>query len=233
MKPRIIVALDFSSLKPAQQLIEMLAPEGAIFKVGKELCTVAGVPAVVDMIHRYGGDVFLDLKYHDIPNTVASAVAAASEMGVWMVNMHVSAGPRAMEAAVKRKGKSTKLIGVTILTSMDDVECRMIYQESTRTMTGNFMQLAWDAGLDGVVCSAHELDIIRQLPSRDKPFTPVVPGIRPKWAETGDQSRITTPAQALRQGAQFLVIGRPITRPPDQFNGPLEAYRAIVEEINA
>lgn len=230
-KTGIIVALDVSSLKEAEGLVEMLASEVDAFKIGMQLCTAEGVEPVVKAIHAQGGDVFLDLKYHDIPNTVAAAVKVASDMGIWMLNMHVSAGVSAMKAAAKAKSSDTKLIGVTVLTSLDDIECREVYGESARTTAGNFIQLAHDARLDGAVCSPHELSIIKQLPEGGMGFLAVTPGIRPEWSVTGDQKRFTTPAQALSAGSDYMVIGRPITAPPDDMT-PLVAVRRIKEETS-
>ncbi len=232
-KTGIIVALDVPRLSEAEELIETLAPEVDAFKIGMELCTAEGTASAVKLIHSKGGDVFLDLKYYDIPNTVAGAVRAASDLGVWMVNMHVSAGSKAMEEAIKAKSKDLKLIGVTVLTSFDDGGCRQIYGENVRTMAGNFILLAYEAGLDGVVCSPKELDMVEEITVGASlgGFITVTPGIRPKWAATGDQKRIMTPSQALAAGSDYLVIGRPITNPPNDMT-PLEAVRKIKEEID-
>jgi len=226
--PQIIVALDFADAVTALALVDQLSPNLCGLKVGKELFTAAG-PHLVEALVEKGFKVFLDLKFHDIPNTVAKACEAASRLGVWMLNVHASGGLAMMEAAkegVARSGQQPLLIAVTVLTSMDQTSLHQI------GVTGNLQdqvlklaQLTQQAGLDGVVCSAQEAPVLRQHLGAD--FCLVTPGIRPAEAKSDDQTRIVTPAKALQLGASYLVIGRPIT----QAQHPLAALQAIVTEI--
>ena len=216
----IIVALDFPSSAPALSLAEQLDPTLCRVKVGKELFTREG-PVLVKALVNSGFDVFLDLKFHDIPNTVAAAVAAAAELGVWMVNVHASGGPRMMEAARKAldpmKDSAPLLTAVTVLTSMEQAELMQVgVTRALEEQVCELAQLAERSGMDGVVCSAQETIMLRTLVAND--FCLVTPGIRPEDSERGDQRRVATPAQAVRNGSDYLVIGRPITRadsPPD------------------
>jgi orotidine-5'-phosphate decarboxylase len=228
---RIIVALDFPAAGPALELAERLDPALCKLKVGKELFTLAG-PDLVRHLVAQGFDVFLDLKFHDIPHTVAQACKAAASLGVWMMNVHALGGRQMLEAA--REALDTvgaerpRLIAVTILTSMGPADLAEI--GLTGTPEDNVLRLAaltQDAGLDGVVCSSREVAALRQ--ARGPDFTLVTPGIRPAGSAAGDQKRIMTPAEALRSGSDYLVIGRPITRADD----PLAALQAIQAEIAA
>ncbi|WP_274968001.1 orotidine-5'-phosphate decarboxylase [Succinimonas amylolytica] len=229
--PRIIVALDFATEREADALVARLDPARARLKIGKEMFTRFGP----EMVRRYQGqgfEIFLDLKFHDIPNTVARAVAGAAELGVWMVNVHAMGGEKMMTMAaeaLQEFGKDRpKLIAVTVLTSMDASQLSGVgIMDTVENEVTRLAVLARNSGLDGVVSSAREAGIIRKsIPGE---FLIVTPGIRPKWAETNDQIRIVTPADALRGGSDYLVIGRPITRSQD----PLEALRLISEEIEA
>ncbi len=228
--PRIIVALDYSSTKQALELVEGLNPKRCRLKVGKELF-VRGGPQLVERLVADGYDVFLDLKFHDIPNTVARACEAAADLGVWMVNVHTLGGRRMMEAArdaLDKRQSRPLLIGVTILTSMareDLEEVRLPGDPEANVL--HLAGLAERAGLDGVVCSPKEVAALRRQISGD--FRLVTPGIRPLWAATGDQKRITTPWDAIELGSSYLVIGRPVTGASD----PLDALRKIEEEIGA
>lgn len=233
MKPtsaRIIVALDYDRPAAALELAGRLDPGACRLKIGKELFTRAG-PALVEQLIGRGFDVFLDLKFHDIPNTVARACAAAAELGVWMLNVHAQGGRRMMEAArdaLEASGPRPRLIAVTVLTSLSDADLREIgYNDTAAAVAKRLAALAAEAGLDGVVCSAREGPALRQACGDD--FLLVTPGIRPAGIEGGDQRRVTTPADAVRNGADFLVVGRPITAAAD----PLAALRAIQEEIDA
>lgn len=226
--PRIIVALDYPNARDALALAARLDPKLCRVKVGKELFTASG-PAFVEKLRNTGFGVFLDLKYHDIPNTVAGACRAAAELGVWMINVHALGG-RAMMAAAREAiaGSTTRprLVAVTLLTSlgtgdMEEVGLGGSPQEAVLKLA----RLAQACGLDGVVCSAHEAAALRR--QRGKEFLLVTPGIRPAEAGRDDQSRVATPRQAVADGADYLVIGRPITRAPD----PLAALRAINAEI--
>ena len=226
---RVIVALDYPGMEPALAMARQLDPTKCRVKVGKELFTRAG-PVIVDALHKMGFDVFLDLKFHDIPNTTAKAVRAAAEMGVWMVNVHASGGRRMMEAARNElalvNGANTLLIAVTVLTSMeqDDLQGIGLNVEPLEQVK-RLAALTELSGLDGIVCSAQEVSPLREIIGRD--FKLVTPGIRPADADVGDQKRIMTPAEALRAGSDYLVIGRPITKA----SSPVDALLKIDEEL--
>ena len=226
--PKIIVALDYAEASKALQLVQRLDPGLCRLKVGKELFTAAG-PALVEQLVNQGYGVFLDLKFHDIPSTVAKACEAASRLGIWMLNVHASGGLAMMQAAregVAKSGKSPKLIAVTVLTSMDQSTLNQLgVQGSLEDQVLRLARIAQQAGLDGVVCSAQESSALRTALGQD--FCLVTPGIRPASASADDQSRIVTPSDALRLGASYLVIGRPITQAPD----PLLALQDIHREI--
>jgi orotidine-5'-phosphate decarboxylase len=227
---RLIVVLDYPDLDSALAMADNLDPGLCRVKVGKELFTRAG-PEVLRVLKARGFEVFLDLKYHDIPNTVAQAVLAAAEAGVWMVNVHASGGARMMEAArdaiTKVPTESRPLlIGVTVLTSMSQEELNALgVSGSLEDQVIRLARLAKDSGLDGVVCSALEAARIKQACGPD--FVTVTPGIRPAGSSANDQTRIMTPAQAVRSGADYLVVGRPITAASD----PMEATKQILAEI--
>jgi len=223
----VIVALDFPNAETAMALAERLDPSLCRVKVGKELFARSG-PQLVRQLVAMGFDVFLDLKYHDIPNTVAGAVAAAADLGVWMVNVHASGGRAMMEAARKalpEDGK-TLLIAVTVLTSMGQEDLAEInVPVSPDEQVVALASLTRDSGLDGVVCSAKETTVLREKLGDD--FLLVTPGIRPAGDSVNDQKRVMTPAQAIASGSNYLVIGRPVTQADD----PTEKLRAIMAEI--
>ena len=208
---RIIVALDYSNETDALKMADQLDPDRCRLKVGKELFTSEG-PQIVKQLQGRGFDIFLDLKFHDIPNTTAAACAAAADLGVWMVNVHAMGGRRMMEAARKAVSSSDALlIGVTVLTSMESSDLLEIGVKYTpREMVTCLANLASESGLDGLVCSAHEAHEMRTTHGDE--FCLVTPGVRPEGAEQGDQRRTMTPAEALASGASYLVIGRPITK---------------------
>jgi orotidine-5'-phosphate decarboxylase len=228
-EPRIIVALDFSAAAPALELVEQLDPARCRLKVGKEMFTRFG-PGFVAGLSGRGFEVFLDLKFHDIPNTVAAACKAAADLGVWMINVHASGGRPMMEAARERLAGMARpplLIAVTVLTSLDagdlqDIGCPGDPAERVLRLA----RLAQGAGLDGVVCSPLEAYFVRQDLGRD--FLLVTPGVRPAGAATKDQKRVMTPRDAIDAGADYLVVGRPITAAPD----PMQALEAIELEIS-
>ena len=225
----LLVALDCDSLCAADRLAANLDPSLCRLKVGKELFTYAG-PKVLEKLHKRGFEVFLDLKFHDIPNTVAGAVRAAAELGVWMVNVHASGGERMMQAAVEAieeaEAHKPLLIAVTVLTSMETQDLKQIglpYEPIEQVQ--RLGRLAINSGMDGLVCSANEVRALRaQL--GEAPCL-VTPGIRPAGSEQGDQRRVATPASALAAGSSYLVIGRPITQADD----PAAALRDIAAEI--
>lgn len=227
--PQIIVALDFPSDQPALALVDQLDPAKCRLKVGKELFTRSG-PALVRDLQSRGFDVFLDLKFHDIPNTTSAAVAAAADLGVWMVNVHASGGEKMMTACRNRLESFGKdrplLIAVTVLTSMGPEDLAGIgITDSPEAQVSRLATLTRNCGLDGVVCSAQEAPALKAEQGKD--FKLVTPGIRPLSADKGDQQRIMTPTDALKAGSDYLVIGRPITQAAD----PLAALEAIHSEV--
>ena len=228
--PRVIVALDYPGPADALALAGHLDPARCRLKVGKELFTAAG-PALVEELNGRGFGVFLDLKFHDIPATVAAACRAAANLGVWMLNVHASGGRRMLEAAagaVQQSSQRPLLTGVTVLTSLSaDEFAELGYQRDIPAQVAALAVLSEQCGLDGVVCSAQEAAMLRdQLPRN---FRLVTPGIRPAGSDAGDQRRTMTPAGAIRAGVDYLVIGRPITRAAD----PLAALQTIEEEISS
>ncbi len=227
--PRIIVALDFADATAAIELVQRLEPSMCRVKVGKELFTAAG-PALIEQLVARGFGVFLDLKFHDIPNTVAAACRAALALGVWMLNVHALGGRRMMQAAREAVGArgDVKLIAVTVLTSMDDGDLADVgIAGPAATAAVKLASLAKECELDGVVCSAREAIALRA--ACGPAFCLVTPGIRPAQAAADDQQRIVTPAEAIANGADYLVVGRPVTRAPD----PLRALEAIVRDTGA
>jgi len=224
---RIIVALDFNSGEQALNLTNRLDPALCRLKIGKELFTAAG-PGLVEKLISAGFDIFLDLKYHDIPNTVASACKVAASMGVWMINVHALGGRKMLSAAREAIAPGTaRLIAVTLLTSMDQDDLNDIgLQGNPEQIVSRLALLTQDCGLDGVVCSALEVKALRQLVNAD--FNLVTPGIRPVDNSVDDQKRIATPAQAIQNGSDYLVIGRPITQAQD----PLAVLQQINQEID-
>ena len=228
MRSPIVIALDFTSAQQALAFADNIDPLQARLKVGKELFTYAG-PNLVRELHQRGFEVFLDLKFHDIPNTVASAVAAAADLGVWMVNLHASGGRRMMTAASERLAKgnyNTLLTAVTVLTSMEASDLLEVgITQSPENQVISLADLTSNCGLDGVVCSAHEASMLRARLGKD--FVLVTPGIRPADYPSDDQRRIMTPVQAMAAGSSYLVIGRPIT----QAKNPSAALAAICTEL--
>ena len=225
----VIVALDSPSMAVALTLADTLDPKLCRLKVGKELFTRSG-PAIIDALHQRQFEVFLDLKFHDIPNTTAQAVLAAAEMGVWMVNVHASAGFEAMTLAKRRlvdNNHKTLLIAVTVLTSMNTDNLKQIgVNDGLDAQVSRLAQLTQQAGLDGVVCSAQEAKVLKQLCGAN--FKLVTPGIRLLEDSSDDQQRICTPKQALDEGADYLVIGRSIT----QASNPTAKLEQILQGIH-
>lgn len=226
---RIIVALDFASGEQAAAFVNRLTPGSCRLKVGKELFTREG-PALVRRFVDQGHDVFLDLKFHDIPNTVARACEAAAALGVWMMNVHASGGSKMMQAARQAldavDGRRPLLIAVTVLTSMgrDDLaELGLAVEPEQQVL--RLASLTRTAGLDGVVCSPREAAMLRTTVGAG--FTLVTPGVRPQGAAMDDQTRVLTPADAIRQGADYLVMGRPIIRAED----PLAVLAQVNREL--
>ncbi|MCX8580638.1 orotidine-5'-phosphate decarboxylase [Gilliamella sp. B3482] len=230
MSSPIIVAVDFSDTKSAWNFIDQVDPKDCRLKIGKELFTHAG-PDFIRQIKQKGFDIFLDLKFHDIPNTVAKAVAAAADLGVWMTNVHASGGVRMMEAAkdaLYSYGKDAPmLIAVTVLTSMESSDLKEIgINVSPLEQATKLALLAKNCGLDGVVCSAKEVQSFRTRLGSD--FKLVTPGIRPAGSTPDDQRRIMTPQRAQAAGSDYLVIGRPITQAED----PTKALHTILTTLD-
>ena len=229
MTSKIIVALDYEKEAEALALVDQIDPSLCRLKVGKEMFTTLGMN-FVKQLHQRNFDVFLDLQYHDIPNTVARAVRSAADLGVWMVDLHASGGLRMMEEAkriLEPYGKDAPLlIAVTVLTSMEDLDLLQIgINASPREQVLRLAHLTQRAGLDGVVCSPQEVEILRNACGED--FKLVTPGIRPIGADFGDQRRVMTPTAAIRAGSDYLVIGRPITKA----DNPAEVLRSINASI--
>ena len=226
--PRVIVALDFPDAAGALAIARRLDPQACRLKVGKELFTAAG-PELIEQLRNSGFEVFLDLKFHDIPNTVAAACSAAAELDVWMINVHALGGSAMMKAAgeaLARRARRPRIVAVTLLTSMGESDMQEVgLKGSPQELVGKLAQLAKRCGLDGVVCSAQEARELRRRCGPD--FLLVTPGIRPAGSGVDDQQRVATPRQALSDGANYLVIGRPITRATD----PLAALRGICAEL--
>jgi len=227
MKSKIFVALDVETKEKALEIVSDLKGLGACFKIGKQLFTSTG-PELVREIVGMGEDVFLDLKYHDIPNTVAKAGVAAAELGVKIFNVHASGGRKMMEAVRSEMNKLTNpplVLAVTILTSLGEEDIREVgFDRTIPEQIAKLAKLAQDSGMDGVVASPLEIELIRETCGKD--FKILTPGIRPAFAAVNDQKRIATPAEALRKGADFLVIGRPITAAENR----REAFLKILEE---
>ncbi len=227
--PKVVVALDFPTLSAAQTLLSRLDPTTCRVKVGKELFTRAG-PGFVERAVHQGFDVFLDLKFHDIPNTVSAACAVAADLGVWMVNVHASGGRRMMMAAAERLAHNRvrpHLIAVTVLTSLAEEDMAEIgWVGAPATQVSSLAALAEDSGLDGVVCSPREALALRAAHGAD--FLLVTPGVRPRGSDADDQRRVMTPADAICAGASYLVIGRPITAAVD----PQASLTAINAEVS-
>lgn len=225
----ILVALDYADKNAALAFVDNIDPRDCRLKVGKEMFTLYG-PQLVSELQQRGFEIFLDLKFHDIPNTVAHAVAAAAELGVWMVNVHASGGARMMSAAREALvpfGKDAPLlIAVTVLTSMEAEDLRGIgIEQSPADYAERLAKLTKACGLDGVVCSAHEATRLKNSCGKD--FKLVTPGIRPEGSAAGDQRRIMTPVEAVKAGVDYMVIGRPIT----QSAAPAETLCSILNSL--
>lgn len=221
---QLIVALDVDTFKEAKKIVDKIYPDAKIFKVGSQLFTACG-PRIVEYLNKKKAKIFLDLKFHDIPNTVASAVLAAARLGVYMLTLHAQGGREMMRAAVKAlrvfkksTGQSVpKMVGVTVLTSQ--------VRTDAKQAVAHLARLAKGCGLDGVVCSVQECGLVRRKMGKD--FLIVTPGIRPSGEAAQDQKRIATPRQAARAGSNFIVVGRPVVKA----KSPAQAARDIIEEL--
>lgn len=235
VKDKVILALDVDSAEKARALVSELKDYVGVYKVNS-LFNELG-PAIVEEINGNGGKVFLDLKYHDIPNTVANYARAATKLGVFMFNVHASGGFEMMKSAVESAKDASEdfsvkkplVLAVTVLTSIDEeaLNSELRVEGSVKDQVRHLAKLAKKAGMDGVVCSPKEIGIIREACGDD--FVIVTPGIRPEWAVTGDQKRITTPKDAVEAGSDYLVIGRPIRGAENK----VEAAKKILEEISS
>lgn len=227
--PRIIVALDMADAERAEAMAGRLDPALCRLKVGKELFTAAG-PTLLERLRARGFEIFLDLKFHDIPNTVAGACHVAAELGVWMINVHALGGRRMLEAAREAvdhvKGARPLVTAVTVLTSMSREDMTEVGLTGDPTyQVVRLAKLAQQSGMDGVVCSAHEAPMLRE--NHGTEFLLVTPGIRPAGSDAGDQRRVMTPKAALEAGSDYLVVGRPVTRAED----PMEVLQALHAEV--
>jgi orotidine-5'-phosphate decarboxylase len=234
-RERILVALDVPSLSEALTLVNQLKGRVGGFKVGLELCHSEGTNQVIQTISAAGGNVFLDIKLKDIPNTVAGATRVVTKPGVFMFNLHCDGGIAMMRASVEAARSVSEnpplIIGVTVLTSLSatDLHSDLGIVEDVEQYVVRLARLAKSAGLNGVVCSVKEVPAIKDACGQD--FITVTPGIRPLWAAANDQRRAVTPAQAIAAGSDYLVIGRPITNPPAEIGSPLDAVEKIIAEI--
>ncbi len=232
-KTELIVALDVPEFKDAERIVKELSPAVKYFKIGMQLFTACG-PSVVDMVHRYKREVFLDLKFHDIPNTVAQAAISSFKLGVFMFNVHAIGGDMMLSKLMQALFDESKILqkkrpivlGVTVLTSMDRQQLNRVgVIRSVKNEVVHLGKLCKLAGLDGVVCSGKEIELLRRVIGDD--FVLVVPGVRPKSALADDQKRIVTPTDAAKWGADYIVVGRPIIAHPD----PLQSAKDILAEI--
>jgi orotidine-5'-phosphate decarboxylase len=221
MTSPVFCPIDVPDLAAAQDMSRKVAPHVGGLKLGLEFF-VANGPSGVREIAKLGKPIFLDLKLHDIPNTVAGAVRSAAELGIEYLTIHTSGGPAMLKAAAEAAAGRVKLLGVSVLTSLDDADLVVVGQQGpVATQVGRLAKLAQECGLDGLICSPVEIALVRMCCGTG--FTLMVPGIRPPGSDAGDQKRVMTPAEAMKAGADWLVIGRPITAAPD----PAEAARAI------
>ncbi|VAW93636.1 Orotidine 5'-phosphate decarboxylase [hydrothermal vent metagenome] len=229
VKSPVIVALDYPNEKQTLEFINKINPEQCRVKVGKELFTVCG-PSIIETLQTKNFEVFLDMKFHDIPNTVARACSVAAELGVWMLNVHALGGCAMLRAARTAIDESTHkplLIAVTVLTSLSDIELNELgITETAKQAVIRLAKLAAAEKLDGVVCSAKEVSLLAQEISSD--FVLVTPGIRPEGSQTGDQKRVVTPQQAMASGSHYLVIGRPVTQAAE----PEKALDRIIDSLS-
>ncbi len=224
---QLIIALDYSDPGQARELVEKLNPLGVGFKVGLELFLAGGPPLVKELARR--SPVFLDLKFHDIPNTVAAAVKSAASLGVWMLNVHAAGGKKMLKAAreaLQDQKHKPILLAVTVLTSMDDQE---MAETGCPGTTGErvirLARLSAECGLDGVVCSPLEIDLVKNHVSGN--LLTLTPGIRPAGENAGDQVRIATPDRVIEAGGDYLVVGRPVTRAPDPYKAVQNIFAAM------
>jgi len=230
-RDRIIVALDTHDQAELLRLAKTLGPHVGSFKIGLEAVHAIGLKEAINIVAPYGrvrGCVFVDTKLHDIPNTMAGAAKAiVRHPSVTFFNVHASAGPSGMRKVAEAKGKA-RLLAVTVLTSLDDEECVRVYGDSTEDTVRRLADLTKECGVDGIICAPTDVEALRAAYPR---MLLVTPGVRPVWAAANDQKRFTTPGAAIRKGSTHLVIGRPITNPPEDVGSPLAAAALIADEI--
>ena len=230
MKDRLIVALDVDNVDDARKLVEVLAPSVWGFKVGLELITAQLGGLVTELILGSRSKVFWDGKLPDIRETNARAAKVSAEWGVHMLNVHANIGVKGMKAVVENCGNA-QVLAVTVLTSLSDDECKRSYGRSVKETVIEFADMALEAGVHGLVCSPRDLGVLSgEADARFRHLLKVTPGVRPTWADNNDQKRVMTPGEAIIEGADFLVVGRPITRPPDGMDSA-EAARRILDEV--
>lgn len=229
-KDRLIIALDVKTMDELKYFVDTLRPQVELFKIGYEAFVSIG-PQVIEQVHDMGGEVFLDLKFHDIPETMRRA--ARSCVGfrqVKMLSIHASADRKGIRAAVQNKDDSL-VLGVTLLTSLSPAECLEVYGGTPKETVTRFAMRLAEEGADGVICSAREARFIKAR-SKLKKLILVTPGIRPRWyTEQDDQSRFTTPTEAILAGADYLVVGRPVRNPPQEIGSPADAVKRIIDEM--
>ncbi len=229
-RERIILPLDVDSFETGKKLVQELAPYVGAFKVGYEFGYNFGWKESAEMVQAAGGHVFFDVKLNDIPNTVAGGVKALASLNPWLINVHASAGIEALKAAVANKGEA-KLFAVTVLTSISNDVSEHVFGKPAQEKVVEFAFDALEAGCDGIVCSAQELSLLAEHPELQK-LEKITPGIRPVWADANDQKRMLTPVAAVAAGADYLVIGRPITKPSVEVGTSVDAVKKVIEELN-
>ena len=233
LKDRIIVALDVDTVEQALNLILELGDSVGMYKVGLQLITRAGPEAFARIVQKHSSaQFFYDGKFNDIPNTVAAACRNASQLpGIRFMSVHASAGPTAMRSAQEAAG-DVDVLAITVLTSLDDAMCNTIFNECDREcLVGSFASEAAHSGVRGIVCSPKELPMLNAQGHPARRLIKVVPGIRPAWAQSNDHEAFDTPGRAIVDGADYLVIGRPITQPPSAIGSPVAAVHSIVREM--
>ena len=239
-KDRIILALDVDTPEKASKLVKELKDCVGCFKIGLQFITAMLRSIIVPttgreatliqvLFNELDGNIMWDGKFNDIPNTVGGASQEVAKIGVKMFNLHASAGSEAITKAVDNKGNAL-VLGVTVLTSIDEFECQSIFGAKPEKRVVHFAEMLNQQGADGVICSAKELEPISKALIAGN-FLKVIPAIRPKWAQKGDQKRVMTPGEAIKAGADYLVIGRPIRQPPKEIGSPVDAAKKIAEEI--
>ncbi|MBI4028833.1 MAG: orotidine-5'-phosphate decarboxylase [Candidatus Blackburnbacteria bacterium] len=227
-KVKIAVALDVPTLSQARELVVQLQGHVGYFKVGLQLLHAEGTPQVITALQSEGAELMVDWKLKDIPETVKLAVEAIRQYNVAYFNLHADTGRASISAAIAARGES-KVMGVTVLTSLDDAECTEIYGAAANIKVPQFALTFVSLGGHAIICSAKEAKLLRSMPELD-PAELWTPGIRPAWAAAGDQKRVLSPADAVRAGADVLIIGRPITKPPSEIGSPVEAAKRIRAE---